>query len=87
MKRAVRGTSIEKRPEEINERRSYGHWEMDTVCGQRGKSKKSLLVLTERMTRVELVRVLKQHTAEEVVRRLDRLEREWRRRFVKLLKR
>lgn len=76
VKRAVRGTSIEKRPEEINERRSYGHWEMDTVCGQRGKSKKSLLVLTERMTRLELVRVLKQHTAEEVVRSLDRIERE-----------
>ena len=51
-KRAAQGNSIEKRPEEINKRTSYGHWEMDTVCGQRGKSKQSLLVLTERMTRV-----------------------------------
>lgn len=75
-KRAARGISIEKRPEEINARSSYGHWEMDTVCGQRGKSKKSLLVLTERMTRVELVRLLKHHTAEEVVHSLDQLERE-----------
>ena len=54
-----KGNSIEKRPEEINKRTSYGHWEMDTVCGQRGKSKQSLLVLTERMTRVELVKSIK----------------------------
>ena len=30
-KRAPRGESIEKRPEVINQRITFGHWEMDTV--------------------------------------------------------
>jgi IS30 family transposase len=47
---------------------------MDTVVGRRG-TKKSLLVLTERVTRYELIFLLKQHTAENVVRAIDSLER------------
>lgn len=72
--RAPRGESIENRPEEINGREEPFHWEMDTVVGRRG-TKKSLLVLTERVTRYELIFLLKQHTAENVVRAIDSLER------------
>ena len=54
----VKGTSIEKRPEEVDSRETFGHWEMDTVVGQ-STNKKSLLVLTERKTRYEIVEVLK----------------------------
>lgn len=75
-KRATRGTSIEKRPAEVLNREEFGHWEMDTVVGASGKSKKSLLVLTERKTRKEIIEPLKKHTSKEVVRVLDRLERE-----------
>ena len=47
--------SISTRPQETALRGSVGHWEMDTVVGtQQGKST-CLLVLTERMTRFELV--------------------------------
>ena len=46
--RAAAGTSIEKRPDEVGERKEFGHWEMDSVIGKRGKSKNSLLVLTEK---------------------------------------
>ena len=74
-KRASKGESIEKRPEEINEREEFGHWEMDTVVGKKGVSKKSLLVLTERKTRKEIIMLLKEHTAAAVVKALDRLER------------
>ena len=49
--RANAGTSIEKRPEDIDTREEFGHWEMDTVVGKRGESKHSLLVLTERKAR------------------------------------
>ena len=75
-KRVSRGTSIEKRPAEVAERNVPGHWEMDTVVGARGKSKKSLLVLTERVTLTEIVEPLKEHTADEVVKALNRIERE-----------
>lgn len=61
--RASAGESIEKRPEEIDTREEFGHWEMDTVKGKRGKSKNSLLVLTERKTRDEIIFKLPEHTA------------------------
>lgn len=75
--RAAAGTSIEKRPEEIEEREEFGHWEMDSVVGRRGKSKNTLLTLTERKTRNEIIFKLQDHTAEAVVDALDRLERKW----------
>lgn len=74
-KRLSAGTGISERPEKILERKEAGHWEMDTVVGKKGKSKESLLVLTERKTRYELIFKLKAHTSEEVVKTIDRLER------------
>lgn len=76
-KRVSAGTSIEERPAYINERLEVGHWEMDTVVGGQGKSKKSFLVLTERKTRWEILQMMKNHTADEVVRILDKLERKY----------
>lgn len=74
-KKVSKGTSIEQRPEEVKTREEFGHWEMDTVVGGQGKSKKSLLVLTERKTRKEIIEVLRAHTMKEVVRVLDKIER------------
>ena len=74
-KRLSKGESIENRPEEANDRKTFGHWEMDTVMGQQGESEKSMLVLTERKTRKEIIFMLKHHTTKEVVKCLDRLER------------
>jgi IS30 family transposase len=74
VKRPPRGDSIEKRPEEIRNRSSFGHWEMDTVVSARG-SLKALLVLTERLTRREIIRLLPDKTTASVVRALDDIER------------
>lgn len=76
-KRASRGTSIDERPEWINDRSEVGHWEMDSVVGPQGKSKKTFLVLTERKSLREIIEPLKDHSSAEVVRALDRLEREF----------
>lgn len=75
--RASAGESIERRPENIESREEFGHWEMDTVVGARGKSKHSLLVLTERKTRQEVILLLEEHTTEKVVDALNGLETEW----------
>ncbi len=75
--RAAAGDSIEKRPEEIDRREEFGHWEMDSVIGKRGVSKNVLLVLTERKTRDEIIFKLPDHTDEAVVAALDRLERRY----------
>lgn len=85
-KRASKGESIENRPEEINSREEFGHWEMDTVVGARGVSKKSLLVLTERKTRKEIIMLLKDHTAAAVVKALDKLERKLGKKFREIFK-
>ena len=60
---APAGLSIEQRPCEINSRSTFGHWEMDSVIGKsRGKGQ-SVLVLTERLTRYELVFKVSDKTA------------------------
>lgn len=75
-----KGPCITERPKEIDERNTFGHWEMDTVKGKRG-TKSSLLVLTERLTREEIIVKLKDQTAASVVRALDQIERRWGKRF------
>lgn len=85
-KKAAPGKTIEDRPESVYERNDFGDWEMDTVVGKRGKGH-SLLVLTERMTRKEIIFLLYEHTAEQVVSRLDELERKMgKRKFRKIFR-
>lgn len=74
VKRPPRGESIENRPQEIRNRNTFGHWEMDTVVSARG-SLKALLVLTERLTRREIIRLLPDKTTASVVKALDDIER------------
>lgn len=72
--RASSGTSIEQRPDYVNDREEPGHWEMDTVVGKK-RTKARLLVLSERVTRREIIIRIKNGRAETVVEALDRLER------------
>ncbi|MDR2480546.1 MAG: IS30 family transposase [Treponema sp.] len=74
--RVARGESIEKRPENINDRGEFGHWEMDLVESCRG-GHSYLCVLTERQTRQEIVMKIPDKTAASVVAVLDRLERKY----------
>lgn len=60
------GESIERRGEEINERRELGHYEMDTVVSGKGK-KNCLLVLTERVSRKEIIRKIKDKSSKSVI--------------------
>lgn len=80
------GESIEKRPEDVEDREEFGHWEMDSVIGKRGKSKCTLLTLTERKTRNEIIFKLPDHTAGSVVDALDRLECKWGEQFKEVFK-
>ena len=77
VKRPPRGESIENRPPEVDTRETLGHWEMDTVYSQKKSSKDTLLVLTERMSRNEIVEKLPDRTSESVVKALDRIERRY----------
>lgn len=78
--RAPRGESIEKRPEEVNNRSAFGHWEGDLIVGKRG-SKRVLMTMTERLTRQDFITRLPDKTTASVVRALDRMERKFGARF------
>lgn len=69
------GQSIEKRDPAILDRKEYGHWEMDTVVGGQKKGKSCLLVLSERMTREEIIVKMKDKTQSSVIHALNMLER------------
>lgn len=83
--RAPKGESIENRPQEINDRETFGHWEMDCVEGKK-KTKETLLVLSERLTRQEIIIKMPDKTATSVVKALNRLERKYGRRFPQIFK-
>lgn len=71
------GESIEKRDPAILDRDRYGHWEMDTVVGGQDKGKSCLLVLSERMTREEIIIKMRDKRSASVVHALNMLERRY----------
>ncbi len=81
--RAPRGTSIEQRPKTILKRSDFGHWEMDCVCGP---TTAVFLVLTERMTRREIIMTMQNQKAESVIRCLNLLERKYGKLFKQIFK-
>ncbi len=57
-------------------RDEFGHWEMDTVKGTKTQ-KSCLLVLTERKTRMEIIRKMSSCSSESVVIELKRIRETW----------
>ena len=70
--RAPAGASIESRPPEIASRTDFGHWEMDSVIGKAKGRSESILVLTERKTRFEIILCVKSKEASETVKALNK---------------
>ena len=58
-RKRILGQSIELRPQEVNDRSTFGHWEIDTVMGKKTKGEPVLLTLVERLTRYMLVLKIK----------------------------
>lgn len=83
IKRVSKGTSIEKRPIEIKQRNTFGHWEMDCVCGS---NKTTLLVLSERLTRKEIIFKMESQKCVNVISCLNKLERRFGRKFKQVFK-
>jgi len=66
---------IDERPEEVELRIIFGHWEIDLVVGGKEGSKGALMTLTERKTRLVRIRRLKDRTQASVLNALKALER------------
>lgn len=71
--RPPKGTSIEQRPDEINDRTSFANWEMDSVIGKAKGKRESILTLTERLTRYEIIVRVPGKTSAATVKALNRL--------------
>ena len=67
----ILGRSIEERPESIESREEFGHWEIDSVLGKRDES--AVLSLTERKLRVSIWLKVKDHSAEAAEKALKAL--------------
>ncbi len=83
IKRVSRGTSIEQRPKEIADRNTFGNWEMDCVCGS---TKATFLVMTERLTRYELVFKMDNQKSASVIYCLNSLEKSFGKKFKQIFK-
>lgn len=81
--RSPKGKSIEQRPAEINSREVFGHWEMDCICGS---TKSTLLVMTERMTRKEIIMPMPDQTSNSVIHCLNSLEKRYGKLFGKIFR-
>lgn len=66
----LKGKSIEERPESINQRAEFGHYEIDTVIFTKEKNM-CLLTLTERKYRHQIIRLIPDKSAESVNRALE----------------
>lgn len=73
-KQHARRTGIEKRPRQIEERKEFGHWEIDLVEGGKRTSKPVLLTLLERKTRKVIIRKLPDKTQASVLKALRSIE-------------
>ena len=78
--------SIEKRPEEVDKRLVFGHFELDTVVGKRDGIHECLMTLTERKTRFEMVFKLQGKTAKEVVNKFNEIKIFMKKNFNKVFK-
>ena len=68
--------SIENRLAAIDERKEIGRWEIDLIVGGKGKSKAVLLTLTERYSRKQIIRKIKNKRQKSVVRAMNGIERQ-----------
>ena len=55
LNKRILGTPIDERPAVVETRETFGHWEIDTVIGNKVKSDAVLLTLAERQTRFEVI--------------------------------
>ena len=70
-------TSIEEHPQEINDRKEFGHWECDLVLGHKTRDDQVLLTLSERMSREFLILRIPDKTSASVMHAFRTLQKQY----------
>jgi len=77
----LNGKSIDLRPSEVNERTQFGHWESDTVIGQKKKGDPAAFSIVERLTGYYLTLRIPGKTTEGIADAMKQLHDEFGERF------
>ena len=77
------GTSIELRPDYINNRLEYGHWEGDCVVD---KNQNALFILLERKMRCGKIFKLKKHDSQNILDCINKLKKQYGKKFKHIFK-
>jgi IS30 family transposase len=80
------GRSIEERPQDVESREEFGHWEADLVIGQKSGEDKALLTLAERKSRNFFIIPIADKTAQAVMDGFMRMRGEYVDKFDKVFK-
>ena len=75
--KAPKGLPIDRRPQDIDARTAFGHWEFDSVIGKANGKKQSILTLTERKTRYEIIFRAQAKTSAATVAALNKIIRKF----------
>lgn len=67
------GKSIEERPGEIETRKEFDNWEIDTVIPKKSKEESALISITERKTGMEIILKIESKTSFSVNKSLEKL--------------
>lgn len=81
-----RGTSIDQRPEQINDCSEFGHWEGDLVTGPRDGQNGAFLTLAERQTRFYYMIPIKNKKSKTVYMTINKLAKKFGPHFNKIFK-
>lgn len=66
--------SIETRPDDINNRSSFGHFELDTVISKRNGKHDCLLTITERKLKYEMIFRIHSKSSDEVIKKINQIK-------------
>ena len=67
------GTSISERPKEVRSRKTFGHWELDTMVSSRGESKGCFATFVERKSRLYTALKIPDRTASSMEAAIQQL--------------
>lgn len=85
-RKRVLGRSIEERPESVDSREEFGHWEIDEVIGRKSDKDKVLLTMVERKTRNLCVLRLADKSSRSLMEAFQRMEDELGQAFPKVFR-
>ena len=80
------GESIENRPEAINQREEFGHWEGDSVLGSKNADEPAIFTIVERTTRDAIWLKVADHSAAAITQALESLKAEYGDKFSQVFK-